>query len=90
MAEARANFSMFLMPRSNQGRWRGSRMDGCVLYGDATERRIGADEIDDEFKGIVSRVMRQIASDEPAPYLPSVRECGRCDMTDDECGERIG
>ena len=65
-------------------------MDGCVLYGDGTERRIGVDEIDDRFRRMVADVMRQIASDEPAPYVPSVPECGRCELTGDECGERIG
>ena len=88
--DVRVRLCMYLLARSNQGRWRGSRMDGCLLYGDGSERRIGADEIDDGFKGMVARVMRQIASDEPAPYLPSVLECGRCELTDDECGERIG
>ena len=88
--EVRVKLCMYLLPRSNQGRWRGSRMDGCVLYADGTERRIGADEVDDRFKGMVADVMRQIGSDGPARYAPSVRECGRCVLTGDECSERIG
>ena len=88
--EARVKLCMYLLPRSNHGLWRGCRMDGCVLYGDGRERRIGADEIDDRFRRMVAGVMRQIASDEPAPYVPSVPECGRCELTGDECGERIG
>ena len=88
--EVRVKLCMYLLPRSNQGRWRGSGMDGCVLYADGTERRIGADDIDDRFKGMVADVMRQIGSDRPARYAPSVRECGRCVLTGDECSERIG
>ena len=72
--EVRVKLCMYLLPRSNQGRWRGSRMDGCVLYADGTERRIGADDIDDRFSGMVADVMRRIASDQPTPYVPSVRE----------------
>ncbi len=44
--DVRVKLCMYLLPRSNQGRSRGGRMDGCVLYGDGTDRRIGADEID--------------------------------------------
>ena len=88
--EVRVKLCMYLLPRSNQGRWRRSRMDGCVLYADGTERRIGANDIDDKFKEMVADVMRQIASDGPARYVPSVRECGRCVLTGDDCSERIG
>ena len=88
--DVRDRLCMYLLPRSNQGRWRGSKMDGCVLYGDGTDRRIGADEIDDGFREMFADVMRQVVADESAPYVPSLRECGRCELTGDECGERLG
>ena len=81
--------TMYLLPRSNHGLWRGTIPDGCVLYTDGTERRIGAGEIDDEFRERVAAVMRQIASDEPAKYVPSASECARCMLTSDDCSERI-
>ena len=87
--EALMKLYMYLLPRSNHGLWRGARPDGCVLYDDGTERRIGADEIDDEFRKRVAGVMRQIASDEPARHVPSMSECGRCGLTEDDCNERI-
>ena len=80
---------MYLLPRSNHGLWRGARPDGCVLYEDGTERRIAADEIDDEFRKSIAGVMRQIASDEPGRHVPSTSECGRCVLTADDCSERI-
>ena len=61
--DVRDKLCMYLLPRSNQGRWRGSKMDGCVLYGDGTDRRIGADEIDDGFREMFTDVMRQVTSD---------------------------
>ena len=33
--------------------------------------------------------MRQIVSDQPARYVPSAQECGRCVLTGEECSERI-
>ena len=80
---------MYLLPRSNHGLWRRSRPAGHVLYVDGSERRIEPHEIDDEFFERVMAVMRQIASDEPARYSPSARECGRCPLTADHCSERV-
>ena len=87
--EMQVRLAMYLLPRSNLGLWRGSRPDGCVLYTDGTERRIEADELDAEFRERVAAVMRQIASDEPAGYVPSTGECGRCVLTGDECRKRV-
>ena len=80
---------MYLLPRANLGRWRGSRPSGCILHADGTERRIAADEIDDEFVERVAVVMRQIAADEPAPHSPGPLECGRCPLTSEHCSERV-
>ena len=80
---------MYLLPRSNNGRWRGSNPAGCVLYPDGSEKHIAADEIDAAFADRVATVMRQIASDEPAPYRPSATECGRCPLTAEHCSERV-
>ena len=81
---------MYLFPRSDQGRWRGSGMDGCVLNADGTERRVGVEAIQDGFRVMVADVMRQTASDEPVRYAPIVRECGRCELGGDDCSEHMG
>ena len=87
--ELQVRLYMYLLPRSNHGRWRGTRPAGCVLYADGTERLIEADEVDDEFAERVATVMRQIASDEPAGHRPSAKECGRCPLTSEHCSERV-
>ena len=87
--DLRVRIHMYLLPRSNQGRWRGSSPDGCIVYPDGTERRIEAQEIDEEFVDRVAAVMRQITSDEPARYRPSAAECGRCPLTSEHCSERV-
>ena len=80
---------MYLLPRSNNGRWLGSRPDGCVLYPDGSEKRIEADEVDVKFAKRVATVMRQIASDEPAWHMLSAMECGQCPLTTDDCSESV-
>ena len=87
--DVRIRLLMHLLPRSNHGRWRGTSPDGCVLYADGTERRVRDDEVDDKFRERVATVMREIAADEPARYVPSAKECGRCVLTGDDCSERI-
>ena len=87
--EMQVRLHMYLLPRSNHGRWRGSRPAGRVLYVDGTERRIEAHETDGKFVERVAAVMRQIASDEPAGHNPSAEECGRCPLTAEHCSERV-
>ena len=87
--DLRVRLYMYLLPRSNQGRWRGSSPAGSIVYPDGTERRIEADEIDEEFSERLAAVMRQIASDEPAAYRRSAKECGRCPLTSEHCSERV-
>lgn len=81
--------AMYLLPRSNAGRWRGSLPSGCVLYPDGSEKRIEAGAVDDTFAERVAVVMRQLASDDPAPRVPSAAECGRCTLTTEECSDRV-
>ena len=81
--------TLYLLPRSNHGRWRRSVPPGCVLRADGTEHRIDAGEIAGEFVERVAVVMRQLASPEPAVRVPGVSECGRCVLTSSECAERI-
>ena len=84
--ELQVRLYMYLLPRSNHGLWRGTRPAGCVLYVDGTEIRI---EVDEEFVERVTTVMRQIAADEPARYVPSAGECGRCVLTSSDCSKRV-
>lgn len=81
--------AMYLLPRSNAGRWRGSQPSGCVIHPDGSEKRIEANAIDDAFAERVAVVMRQLASDDPAPQVPGAAECGRCPLTADECERRV-
>ena len=83
----RVKLTMYLLPRSNHGRWRRSAPSGRVLRPDGTEHRIDAGEIDGEFIERVAAVMRQLVSPEPAVRVPGASECGRCVLTSSECAE---
>ena len=60
-----------------------------MLYADGTERRSGAVSITDVFKVNVTTFMRRIVSREPARHVPSEREYGWCEISSEDCSERI-
>ena len=87
--EIQVKLYMFLLPRPGHRRWHGVTFDGCVVYADGTEKKIGADAITDEFKESVTTFMRRIVSRKPARHVPSERECGWCEISSEDCSERI-
>ncbi|MCY4652344.1 MAG: hypothetical protein OXC95_04180 [Dehalococcoidia bacterium] len=70
-------------------RWQGLTFDGCVKYADGTEKRIEAAAITAEFRESVSTFMRRIVSRKPDRHVPSERECGWCEVSSEDCSERI-
>ena len=87
--EIQVKLYMYLLPLSGHRRWQGVTFDGCVVYADGTEKRIGADAITEEFKESVTTFMRRIVSRKPARHVPSERECGWCEVSSEDCSERI-
>ena len=87
--EAQVKLYMYLLPRARGTRWHGRTFDGCVVHGDGSEIPIPATAIDDEFRGMVSNLMRRVVSDTPARRVPSPHECGYCVLTSEDCPERI-
>ena len=80
---------MFFLPLSEHPRWKDVSFDGCVAYADGTEKRIAADAIADDFKAKVTSFMRRIVAQKPSRHVPSARECGWCEVSSDDCTERI-
>ena len=81
---------MYLLPRSQDPRWRGTRFWGAVVYPDGTENRIPPESIDTGFIERLADFMQKMASDMPPRRVPSAFECGRCELTGADCPERIG
>lgn len=87
--EIQVKLYMFLLPLSGHRRWQGISFDGCVAYADGTEKQIAADAITDEFRQNVTTFMRRIVSRKPTRHVPSERECGWCEVSVEDCSERI-
>ena len=64
---------MYLLPKAQGGRWKGSRFEG----------------VDDAFVSRLAEFMRKMTSDMPPRRVPSLAECGWCELTSADCPDRI-
>ena len=80
---------MYLLPKSKIARWKGKRFEGAVVYADGSERHIAADSVDDAFVSRLGEFMRKMTSDMPPRRVPSLAECGWCELTKADCPDRI-
>ena len=86
---AQVQLYMYLLPKVQGGRWRGVKFEGVVVYADGSEKRIPADSVDDAFVSRVAEFMRKMTSDMPPRRVPSLAECGWCELTSADCPDRI-
>ena len=80
---------MYLLPKSEIKRWRDVKFEGVVVYADGSEKRIPADSVDDAFVSRLAEFMRKMTSDMPPRRVPSLAECGFCELTPDGCPDRM-
>ena len=80
---------MYLLPKSKIARWKGKRFEGVVVYADGSERRISADSVDDAFVSRLAEFMRKMTSPMPPRRVPSLAECGWCELTKADCSDRM-
>ena len=80
---------MYLVPRSNNERWRETTFDGGLVYSDGSEKPIPASSVDDAFVNRVGEFVRRMLSDTAARRVPSAPECRFCDIGGVDCSERI-
>jgi hypothetical protein len=64
------------------------RFDGVVIYRDH-QVEIPNSAIDETFKKSLINLLHRISADEIATRVPSCSECGFCDITKDDCPERM-
>ena len=86
---AQVQLYMYLLPKAQGGRWRGVEFEGAVVYADGSERRIAADSVDDAFVSRLAEFMRKMTSDMPLRRVPSLAECGWCELTTADCPDRM-
>ena len=54
-----------------------------------SEKRIPADSVDDAFVSRLAEFMRKMTSDMPPRRVPSLAECGWCELTSADCPDRV-
>ena len=86
---AQVQLYMYLLPKSQLKRWRGVEFEGAVVYADGNEKRIPADSVDDAFVSRLAEFMRKMVSDMPPRRVPSLAECGWCELTSADCPDRV-
>ena len=68
------------------GRHSGVEFDGMVVYND---HEVLVPSVDRKFLEAFTGLMCRLASDEPPIKIPSLRECGFCKITSQDCPERL-
>ncbi len=78
---------MYAVPRALQ-QYRGILFDGKVVYPDH-EVVVPNNKIDATFVDNLAGLIRRVANSSPARKVPSLRECGFCNITRADCPERV-
>ena len=68
--------------------YRGMPVGGLVVYEDH-EVAIPPEAVDGPFKTDMVDLIHKLSGDEPARKVPSGSECGFCDITAEDCADRI-
>ena len=77
---------MYAVPRAMQ-QYRGVNFTGSIAYGDH-QVDIPAAAVNEEFIQNLSGLVLRLSAPEPARRVPSLRECGFCDISPADCPER--
>ena len=78
---------LYAVPRALL-QYRDLHFQGQVVYGDH-HVEVPASAIDDTFVSTLTGLIRRLASSDPARRVPSARECGLCDITAQDCPDRM-
>ncbi len=79
---------IYLYALSNLAAYSGVEFDGKVVYRDH-QVDIPGSAVDEAFKTSLFSMIRRVASDDPARRVPSRLECALCDLTTEDCPERV-
>ena len=78
---------MYALPRALP-QYQHAKLAGEVIYPTGT-RRVPMGSLHTQFKTDLGALIRRIAADKPAARVPSEHECRFCDITLEDCTERI-
>jgi ligand-binding sensor protein len=77
---------MYALP--HVGRFKGMELSGRIVYRDH-EVDVPADAVDDAFRGNLFSLIGRTASPDPPRIAPSQLERAFCDLTPDDCPQRV-
>ena len=86
---AQVQLYMYLIPRAQLTRRRGVKFEGALVYPDGSEIAVPADSVDEAFIERVAKFIRTVTSNLPARRVPSVSECNWCDLTIEDCSDKM-
>ena len=78
---------MYAVPRA-LGQYRNMAFDGVVAYQDY-EVTIPASAVNEQFIDRLATLIRRISRAQPLEKTPSAMECGFCQISKEECPERV-
>ena len=78
---------MYALPRALP-QYQHAKLAGEVVYPTRTTR-VPMGSLHTQFKKDLGALIRRIAADKPATKVPSEQECRFCDITAEDCAERI-
>lgn len=78
---------MYAVPRA-LGQYKGMPFDGMVVYGDH-EVPIPSSAVNEQFIDRLATLIRRISREQPLIKTPSAMECGFCQISKEECPERL-
>ena len=86
---AQVQLYMYLISRVQLTRRRGVKFEGALVYPDGSEIAVPADSVDEAFIERVAKFIRTVTSNLPARRVPSVSECNWCDLTIEDCSDKM-
>ena len=69
--------------------YKGMKFRGHVVYPDGKNVGIPASGLDRKFVGRLGSLIRRLADETPSRKVPSTSECRWCDITREDCPERV-
>ena len=78
---------MYALPYVNQ--FRGIKFQGRLVYGEGSEVDIPSEAVDETFKNRLFGLIHRISDSVPARRVASGLECSMCDLTAEDCVEKV-
>lgn len=80
---------LYMLCLPSTSRYRSSKINGCVVYKNGPRVAIPFKQVNEEFRKLARHYVNILDGSEPPAKVPSLRECGFCDISAADCTERL-